>query len=66
MAGWAILVVKIIVFELLFQKFERYKPKISTTGFDWSMLLLPEVSISNSKKVLKIQVRDISKNFEAT
>ena len=50
MAGWAILVVKIIVFQLLFQKFERYKPKISTTGFDWSMLLLPEVLISNSKK----------------
>ena len=50
MAGWAILVVEIIVFELLFQKFERYKPKIFTTGFDWNMLLLSEVLISNSKK----------------
>ena len=52
-----------MAFWLLFQNLERYELEIFTTGSQCGMLLLPKVSISDSRfQLLKIAIfREIGK-----
>ena len=58
--------VKNMVFQPLCKNFKRWKSDTFTTGSDWTMLLLPKVSISGSpEKVYKTEYLKKTKRDKA-